>query len=218
MIKVCSYFLYRKMLYINPRLKLNLSGEDNLEKALAENKSVIFVFWHGATFMLFYAYKYHLKKEKLHILTSTTFRGRVIGRLAQRYFGFKVSYSSHRKGLQEEIKDSEALNTALKEGYNTAIPAEGLEGPCQEAEAGAVHLSFESKVPIVPVGAFAEKKYTSRRWDKYFVPYPNSKAAIVIGEAIDPPQELNNRMIEYKRRQIERSLDQATKEAERLVK
>jgi len=60
----------------------------------------------------------------------------------------------------------------LKQGYSTMINPDGPYGPKFEWKKGALHLSRQTGVPILPIKVEARPYWKWPSWDRKWVPYP----------------------------------------------
>jgi len=60
----------------------------------------------------------------------------------------------------------------------------GPDGPTHVPKPGIAFIARKSQASLLPVGAFASLKYTIPRWDRYLVPLPFARIAVVVGEPI----------------------------------
>ncbi len=72
----------------------------------------------------------------------------------------------------------------LQEGYSAGIAPDGPYGPPKELKKGALHLSAQSKVPLVAVQFRLSKPFILRSWDKKRWPYPFSQITVKFSQPI----------------------------------
>jgi hypothetical protein len=69
------------------------------------------------------------------------------------------------------------------DGISPAITPDGPRGPPWKFKPGAILLSQMSQRPIIPM-AFAASRAWKIKWDKFVIPKPLARIAIVIGAPI----------------------------------
>lgn len=157
----------------------------------------IFVMWHSNQFVV-HGFR---DKNKTSILISNSLDGDIVSYVAQNW-GFKVKRgSSGRKGA---ISATKQLHDELMNGENIAIMVDGPRGPYHEVKKGAIALSLETGIPIVPVNWYSEDK-TFREmgsWDKMKFPLGLCKIMILYGQPIYP----NGKEEEEYRLEIQKAL------------
>ena len=111
----------------------------------------IYAIWHSNQFLV-----HGLKnKDKTSILISNSLDGDIVSYVAQKW-GFKVKRgSSGRKG---SISATKQLHDELIKGESIVITVDGPRGPYHEVKKGAIALSMETGIPIVPVNWYSQDK------------------------------------------------------------
>ena len=129
-------------------------------------KQCIYVMWHQNQFCV-----HGLpNRNNVNILISTSLDGEIIARVTQKW-GFKVCRgSSGRKG---SVSSTLKMIEKLKNGESIAIMVDGPRGPLHKVKTGAIVLSRETGIPIVPVHWYSEDlTFTSLpSWDKMETPF-----------------------------------------------
>ena len=173
-IKYISWGIY-KLLKLQERMtKLYNIDYPDIEQC-------IYVMWHSNQFLV-HGFR---NKEKTSILISNSLDGDIVSYVAQNW-GFKVKRgSSGRKGA---ISATKQLHDELLKGESIAIMVDGPRGPYHEVKKGAVSLSLETGIPIVPVNWYSEDKSFKEMnsWDKMKFPLGNCNIINVYGKPIYP--------------------------------
>lgn len=150
----------------------------------------IYVMWHSNQFLV-HGFR---DKEKTSILISNSLDGDIVSYVAQNW-GFKVKRgSSGRKGA---IMATKQLYDELINGENIAIMVDGPRGPYHEVKKGAISLSVETGVPIVPVNWYSEDKSFKEMnsWDKMKFPLGRCKIMNLYGNPIYPSGRSEDELI-----------------------
>ncbi len=106
----------------------------------------------------------------------------------------------------------------LREERGGAIAADGPQGPIYQAKPGACFLAKKSGVMILPVGSAIESGVRLDQWDAFEIPYPFTRAVIVVEEPILVPADATDAELERKRLEVEAALNRATRAAESRLK
>jgi lysophospholipid acyltransferase (LPLAT)-like uncharacterized protein len=185
-----------KVCFVNKRIPAGLA---------AEGKNVIYAFWHGEMFLLFYTYR----NSGILIPASESRDGEIMARLLRR-FGFDVVRgSSRRKGYKALL----GLINGLRSGRTVAISVDGPRGPLHKVKEGAVFLAAKLNAPIIPV-AVAAKRYMvlCKAWDKLIIPAPFTEGLVLYGDPIYV-QGASYEEITAKRDELQSALRKLTLEA-----
>lgn len=156
-------------------------------------------FWHYSLVFVIY----YLRKFPATVMVSASKDGEYIARLAGE-FGFNsVRGSKNRRGV-EALK---GMVRAVQQGDNSAIVADGSQGPARVAQSGALMVAAKSGKPIVPITWSASNYFTIKSWDKTAVPKPFSSVDIYFGTPIYVPSKVNSEILEEYRCRLENELN-----------
>ena len=196
-------WLYLSFVWITSRV---LSKDHAVFRTLyAGGRPFIYAFWHRLQFFLAYPHR----GEKLAILVSSSTDGELIARTIRR-FGLSAIRGSSSKGGLEALAE---MLGHLKAGWRVAITPDGPKGPPRTVHHGVVILAQKTGLPVVPVAYAAKRTIVFKSWDRYVLPLPFNRIALVHGEPLTvgdgPLEEVQNRM--------RQALDAAAREAEALL-
>jgi hypothetical protein len=180
------------------------------ERLIRQGENIIFAYWHAFMFVPAYT----ARNLGIKVMVSQHRDGELITQVIMRLGFSAVRGSSTRggvKALLEMIKDS-------KEGTAMAITPDGPRGPRFTIQPGIILLSQKTGFPIIPTSLGLTSYWELPSWDKFRIPKPFSKAALVYGEPIHIPPKLNKSEIEEYRILLEKRLNEMNIEAEQLVK
>jgi lysophospholipid acyltransferase (LPLAT)-like uncharacterized protein len=165
----------------------------------------IYAFWHEA--MLFGAGR--KTRARFQVLIGQHADGELIAQISRRV-GFRVVRGSSTRGGVEAVRKM----LRLGRGHLVVTP-DGPRGPRRRVQAGIVYLASRTGLPIVPAGIGFENAWRARSWDRFAVPKPGSRAALVVNEVIAVPPDIDKEGLEFYRQRVEHALLAATAEAER---
>jgi lysophospholipid acyltransferase (LPLAT)-like uncharacterized protein len=192
---------------------VRLSGVERIAGVLAENDSFIPVYWHQQQL---FCVKTLLEERrsgvKLGFLISPSVDGEIGALLVRRLGGEVIRGSSSHTGARALRDYYQAL---AQQGISPAITPDGPKGPPWKVKPGAVLLAQMSKRPIIPM-AYAASRAWHIQWDRFVIPKPFARIAIMIGEPIYIPKGLDAAALERHQRELEErlmSLTQAAKAA-----
>jgi len=194
-------------------LRLRAEGIDALAPSWTAARPLIYCVWHGRILMVPWLNarlrRTHGARE-VSVLASRSRDGGIVGDYARR-FGLDVVRGSSSRGGALALR---ALVTAVGAGRDVALVPDGPRGPRGRLGPGVVALAALTGAPVVPLGFAARPAWRLATWDEFQIPSPFARAALVFGAATAIPRDADR---ERARREIERSLDEATAAAERLV-
>jgi len=175
--RILSFFGWSLISLWSRTLRIRFVDREIPRGLEAEGKNLIYAFWHGRQFLLFYTHR----NSQIVIPASESRDGEIQAGIISR-FGFGVVRgSSKRKGERALL----GLVSALRNGKSIALAVDGPRGPIYEVKQGITYLAGKLGKPIVPVVMSAKRSWVlEKTWDKYVLPKPFSECVIMYGEPI----------------------------------
>ncbi len=173
----------------------------------AKNSRFIYAFWHQR--QAFFTVTH--RGDAVSILISRSRDGDMIADTI-RLCGVASVRGSSTRGASGAVR---ALMEALGSGLDVGITPDGPKGPAREVKDGVLFLARKLGLPILPItNAQSHKIVLRRAWDRFHIPLPFGRGAVVYGEPlfVGPDDDLAAKAAELKSR-----LDAITLEAEALV-
>jgi lysophospholipid acyltransferase (LPLAT)-like uncharacterized protein len=94
------------------------------------------------------------------------------------------------------------------------LTPDGPRGPRRHLAEGSIFLASRLQLPIVCMGFGFDRPWRQKSWDRFAIPRPFSRARAVISPYLELPPDLDRTGFESYRIEIERILNQVTREAE----
>jgi len=197
-------------------LDLRVFGYEHLGVLLRVRRPVLIVVWHGKGLLpVFFlqglplvVYSSHSRSGSIPPL-SRLVRQLTLASLA--HLGYQVldaaRFASESRGVIRFLQH-------LSDGASGVIAADGPSGPIFQAKPGAAYVARKTGVALVPVGAAMRDVLTLDSWDRFEIPQPFTKAAIVIGEAIFIPEDAADETLPVLSEYLETVLNDLTAQAE----
>lgn len=170
------------------------------EGLFARRESLVFAFWHGKQLAL---QAVRLRRPALAMVSHSK-DGRIQAS-ALGLLGFVVIRGSSSRGGAPAAK--RMLRELATGTLDAVFAVDGPRGPRERAKPGARRLASSTGSALVPVGSASSQRIVLRRaWDRFEIPLPFARVAIVVGEPVDPEHELE-RAIDLVRGRAEELLD-----------
>lgn len=201
---------------VDSTLDLRIFGHEHVAAVLRRRQPCLVVVWHGRGLLpLFFFQGYPL------VIYSSQSRGgrpplvsRLTRRLtlaALRHLGYQVldasAFASESRGVIRFLQH-------LRRGHGGLIAADGPGGPVFRAKPGATYLAQRAGVSLVPVASAVRDAVVLDSWDRFEIPRPFTRAALVIGEPVPVPPDLTDDALEPLSRRLEAILNDLTAQAE----
>jgi hypothetical protein len=173
----------------------------------ATGRRLIYAFWHQRQVYFTWTHR----GVDAAILVSRSKDGEMIAETMRLSRIAAVRGSSTRGGAAAA---KEMVDT-LRSGLDVGITPDGPKGPAREVKSGVLRVAQLSGSPIVPIANALSRRLELRKaWDRYHVPLPFGRSAVVYGEPIEigPDDDAAAKGAELKA-----ALDRVTAEADALV-
>jgi lysophospholipid acyltransferase (LPLAT)-like uncharacterized protein len=194
-------------------LSMRIEGVEGLRPLWQAGRPLIYAVWHGRILIVPWL-NARLRRtdgaRRVRVLASRSRDGDLVAAFVRR-FDLDVVRGSSSRGGTAALRE---LARAVRAGQDVAVVPDGPRGPSCQAQAGIVSLAASTGAPIVPLGVAARPARRLRSWDRFMVPAPFARCAIVFG----PPLRVGRHDDrEALRATVERALQEATACADRLV-
>jgi lysophospholipid acyltransferase (LPLAT)-like uncharacterized protein len=194
-------------------LRLTEAGVDAMEPLWAAGQPLIYAAWHGRILMIpWLSARFERRRgaRAVRVLASRSRDGELVARWVG-HFGMSVVRGSSSRGGAEALR---ALAAAVRAGQDVAVVPDGPRGPRERVQGGLAVLAAVTGAPVVPLGFAARPARRLASWDRFLVPLPFARAAVVFGKAATVPRGADR---ELARADLERALREVTETADRLV-
>lgn len=194
-------------------LSVRATGVEPLRPLWRARRPLIYAVWHGRMLIVPWLNARLRRREgarTVRVLASRSRDGQLMADFARR-FGLEVVRGSSSRGGVPALRE---LARAVRAGEDVAVVPDGPRGPARRLQGGIVSLAATTGAPVVPVGVAARPARRLRSWDRFMVPVPFARCAIVFGPAVEVKRGEDR---EDARARIERALDEATDAADTLV-
>jgi len=158
-------------------VRLRCEGISLLDELDTAGRSAVLPFFHGRQFLLAGV----LAGRKLGVMSSLSRDGELQTRVMTG-LGFEVVRGSASRGGAGGLI---GLKRLMEKGYHATVAVDGPRGPIHEVKPGAVYLAKKTGAPVVVLAASARPAHIfSRAWDRYLLPWPFSRGAVILGGPI----------------------------------
>jgi lysophospholipid acyltransferase (LPLAT)-like uncharacterized protein len=182
--------------------EMRISPEMN--NLLLSCQPLLFTIWHcQLLFPLYYVRRYFPQLPPLVVMASPSRDGELIGEVA-RGLGITVCFGSRRKGGVQALKQ---LADYCRQGYSCALIADGSRGPVRVAQKGPLYLARETQAPLVSLAVASRRKITFNTWDRFELPLPFSRMAVLVGDPLYIGPQDRGPLLEDRRRELEARLN-----------
>jgi hypothetical protein len=201
---------------IDSTINLSISGYEHVATILRTERQVLVVVWHGRGLLPVFFF------QGLPLLVYSSrprggsFRGlsrpaRALTLAALQHLGYRVFDATH---YPSEPRGVIRFLHLLESGRGGVIAADGPGGPMFRAKPGAVFMAKKTGVVLLPVGAAMADKIALDSWDRFEIPRPFTRGALMIGEPLEVPHDLDDEGVERLSRVLESVMNDLMARAE----
>jgi len=137
---------------------------------------VMYAMTHGVLLPLAYAHR----DRRIQVLVSESRDGEIIARIIGR-MGFGLVRGSSTRGAERAALE---MVRRGREGFDLGITPDGPKGPRGSVAPGALMVAARAEIPIVSIGVAANRAMYASSWDRFLVPHPFARVAVVYGVPI----------------------------------
>ncbi|HEX8369321.1 MAG TPA: lysophospholipid acyltransferase family protein [Pyrinomonadaceae bacterium] len=216
LIRLADFAFYCLINLIGKTVRFETEGWENFEAIERAGRLPIYTFWHNRIFLG----TYFFRRRGIVVITSQSLDGEYIARFIQRFGYGAVRGSSTRGGVAALVE----MIRLMREGLPMGFTIDGPKGPKYVAKIGACLLAKKTGNPLMPFTVEAEKFWHLKSWDNLQIPKPFSRARLIIADPVYVPKDANDEVLENKRRELQKSLDELVtrgeqwRESEKLAK
>jgi lysophospholipid acyltransferase (LPLAT)-like uncharacterized protein len=187
--------------------RIEIEGEENLEQARRTGRGVLYCFWHGRMLELAAA---HAGRD-VGVLVS----GHPDGILAERIvrpLGYVPIRGSSRRN---PVAGFRAMLRHASAGGDLALTPDAHAD--RRVQPGAIALARWTGHALLPVAAAASRLRRVDSWDRFEIPWPGARVAILYGAPVLVPEDADRSAMEECRSRLESDLRELHARAERSI-
>jgi lysophospholipid acyltransferase (LPLAT)-like uncharacterized protein len=154
-------------------------GREIQEKFINGDGGFVGVVWHKD---FLFALDF-FRRRKIVVMVSRSKDGEIVARALHR-LGYRTVRGSSSAGGREALGE---LTDLVRDGWGSAIIADGPRGPARRAKVGCVLAGRNSGAPLIPWGCHADPNVTLRNWDGTMIPKPFAKITVAFGKPMYVP-------------------------------
>lgn len=184
---------------------LELLDRHHLEDTLRADRGCLLALWHGRMVCGLPQYG----RRGFQVLVSMSGDGDVSEKLLQG-FGYGVVRGSSSRGGARALRE---MLGVLDSGAALVVTPDGPRGPRHAMNLGLAWMSRATGRAIVPLGFGVDRAWRARSWDRFTVPKPFARIALVHGAPIRVGRDGGEEELERATREVRDALLDAERRA-----
>jgi len=189
--------------------EVRTEGVGAFDRALSGGRRLLAAFWHGKYVALFPL----MRGRGVLIFASTSHRGDVVAEICGR-FGYRCAQIPDH-GREHSL---DLMREALADETAGAVVVDGPLGPHRVVKRGVVVIASEQRRVVFPVSvAASRKKVFGERWDRREIPKLFSRVALVFGDPLEVPADLEPPEEDRWRERVRQALEAVDARAEQRI-
>lgn len=190
--------------------RIRVIESDSLQRALRENRSMVYAHWHGDELGILYL----LKRYRAAAMISTSKDGELMDQVV-RLFGARTSRGSSTRGGASALK---GIIRLARDGWRPSVAVDGPKGPLHKVKPGVFEISKVTGGMIFPLTVCCDRMFVFKKsWNQSFLPLPFAKLVVVWGEGLPAVGRDQDSRDPALARQLEDALSNAKRRACNLV-
>jgi lysophospholipid acyltransferase (LPLAT)-like uncharacterized protein len=206
-IPVIAWAVYWLVRLIGPTLRVECVGKRNAVNRRETGQASIGAFWHRCIIPTLWYYRNH----GIVVMITMNFDGLWTSRVVEK-LGYRVAQGSSSRGGMNALN---VMTREVEAGRDVAFTPDGPRGPRYVAKPGPVMLARRTGKPITVFHIGLSWAYTfEKSWDRFRLPYPFSRAVLVIAPPIHVSAGADRDEMEQKTGEMQTALERVRDVAE----
>jgi lysophospholipid acyltransferase (LPLAT)-like uncharacterized protein len=161
--------------------RLRFYEREPVDRSRFGHGPVMYAILHGLLLPLAFAHR----DRRIQVLVSESRDGEIIARIIG-HLGYGLVRGSNTRGGERAALE---MVRRGRLGFDLGITPDGPKGPRGSVAPGAILVAARAQVPIIPIGAAADRATHASSWDRFLVPHPFARVAVVYGTPLQVPRD-----------------------------
>ncbi len=221
MTSLLGWLIWAYMALCNRTIRWTIEGHEQARSSWANQTGIIIAGWHSTILLLPAGWNRAIRHwpgrtGPTAMMVSLSRDGEPVARAIAHMDLHAVRGSSRNKAKTHDKGGREALREALgilKRNGAICVTPDGPRGPAETVQNGPIIMARRAKAPLLPYAVVSAPAKRLGSWDRFRIPFPFTRGAIVFGEMLQPDGDRDSLRLE-----LERRLKAAIQRAEDLVR
>jgi lysophospholipid acyltransferase (LPLAT)-like uncharacterized protein len=174
--------------------------------------------WHGRFMLVHKLWKFGPGTKPAKFLISRSREGGLVTWVSRTVGAEVVRGSASKRGQQKGgAEATREMARHLDDGGVMGMTPDGPRGPRMRAKRGPVQIAKLAGASLVPITWSTSNRIVFDSWDKFILPLPFGRGALIWGDAISVPADADAAEMEAIRLKLEAELNRICDEADALA-
>jgi len=174
--------------------------------------------WHGRFTLVHKLWKFGPGTKPAKFLISRSREGGLVAWVSRTVGAEVVRGSAAKRGQQKGgLEALREMARHLDGGGVMGMTPDGPRGPRMRAKRGPVQLAKIAGASLVPITWATSNRLVFDSWDKFILPLPFGRGALIWGDAIPVPEDADAAQMEAIRLKLETEMNRICAEADRIA-
>ncbi|MGC6500365.1 MAG: lysophospholipid acyltransferase family protein [Henriciella sp.] len=203
-------------------IRWTVEGQDPARTAWAAEGGIIVAGWHSTILLLPSGWTRLMRHwpgrtGRVAMMVSLSRDGEAVAKAIAHMGLHAVRGSSNNKAKSHDKGGREALREALgllNGNGVVCVTPDGPRGPAELVQNGPVIMARRARAPLLPYAVVSRPVRRLNSWDRFRIPFPFTRGAIVFGDLLYPDPALDREAL---RQALQVRLDDAMRRANALL-
>jgi lysophospholipid acyltransferase (LPLAT)-like uncharacterized protein len=185
----------------------------------ADGGKLIGCIWHGRFSLIHKMWAFGPGIPKAKMLISQSREGGIVAHTSRMVGAEVIRGSAAKRGQQKGgVEAMRAMARHIEGGGVIAMTPDGPRGPRMRVKRGPIQLAKLAGAPLIGVTWATSNRIVFDSWDRFILPLPFGKGALIWTDPIDPPpMDASDEAFEAVRLKLENEMNRIAAEADRIA-
>lgn len=217
---VVGRFIGLYMLLVGVTTRWTRVNQAAVEPYWAGQGKLVVCVWHGRFMQVHKLWAFGPGVPKAKMLISQSREGGIVAHASRTVGAEVIRGSSAKRGRSKGgVEAMRQMGRHLDGGGIICMTPDGPRGPRMRAKRGPIQLAKLAGAPMIPLSWSTSNRIVfEKAWDKFILPLPFGRGALIWGDPIAPPAlDANEAEVESVRVKLEQEMNRIAAEADRIA-
>ena len=206
------------MLFVGVTTRWTRVNQAAIEPFLRGEGKMVGCIWHGRFTLIHKMWKFGPGIPPARMLISRSREGGLVAHVSRTVGAEVIRGSAAKRGQQKGgLEALREMARHLDGGGVMGMTPDGPRGPRMRAKRGPVQLAKIAGASLVPITWATSNRFVFDSWDKFILPLPFGRGALIWGDPIPVPEDADAAAMDVIRLKLETEMNRICAEADRIA-